>query len=98
VTTESTDPKAPYAVPTLTITMLYHASMGFYCYTLWTRFGVTSFVLGCIGSGALAAMGLWCVLFGSENGRISRRTGADKRTSGFPFKNAEADRKKGKKL
>jgi hypothetical protein len=37
-------------------------------------------------------------LFGTSDGRISRKTGADKRTSGFPFKNAEADKKRaGKK-
>jgi hypothetical protein len=37
-------------------------------------------------------------MFGSDKGRISRRTGADKRTSGFPFKNAEADKKRPKHL
>lgn len=40
-------------------------------------------------------MGLWCLLFGGSNsGHISRRTGADKRTSGFPFANAAAEKKK----
>jgi len=35
------------------------------------------------------------VLFASSGGRISRKTGADKRTSGFPFGNKEsADAKK----
>jgi len=96
VTSSPDDPKAPYALPTLTITMLYHAAMGFYCYASWTTSGTNSFVLGAIGSGAMAAMGLWCVLFGSSNGRISSRTGADKRTSGFPFANKEAAKKKGK--
>ncbi|KAF2418738.1 hypothetical protein EJ08DRAFT_666118 [Tothia fuscella] len=90
VTTSTNDPKAPYALPTLVITMLYHASACFYCYALWTSLGVSAFMLGCIGSGALAAMGLWCVLFASSDGRISRKTGADKRTSGFPFKNQKA--------
>ena len=43
-------------------------------------------------------MGLWCLLFASSGGRITRKTGADKRTSGFPFTNLEADKKKsGKK-
>ena len=41
----------------------------------------------------MAAMGLWCLMF-AEGSRISKRTGADKRTSGWPFKNAEAERKK----
>jgi hypothetical protein len=94
VTTENTDPKAPYALPTLTITALFHAAYGFYCYGMWTETGVTSFSLGCIGSGFLAAVATWCILFASSNGRISRKTGADKRTSGFPFKNSEAARRK----
>lgn len=49
--------------------------------------------------GGLASVGLWCLLFASSDGRISRRTGADKRTSGFPFKNEQADKKRpGKKM
>jgi len=58
---------------------------------------VTSFTLGTVFSGALAAVGLWCILFASSDGRISRKTGADKRTSGLPVKNAEADKRKGRK-
>lgn len=49
-----------------------------------------SHALGAIGSGSLACMGLWCILFASGSGRISRKTGADKRTSGFPFGNKES--------
>jgi len=53
---------------------------------------------GVVGSSVLASMGLWCILFASSEGRISKKTGADKRTSGFPFKNVEADKRKvGKK-
>lgn len=55
-----------------------------------------SFSLGTLGSTFLAAIALWCILFASSNGRISRKTGADKRTSGFPFKNAEAEKRKGR--
>jgi hypothetical protein len=76
--------------------MLYHAAMAFYCYGSWNTSGVTTFVLGAIGSGVLSAVGLWCVMFGSANGRISKKTGADKRTSGFPFANKEAEKKKAK--
>lgn len=53
-----------------------------------------SFGLGSIGSVFLGAVALWCILFASSNGKISRKTGADKRTSGFPFKNSEADKRK----
>jgi hypothetical protein len=94
VSTENTDPKAPYALPTLTITAVYHAAVAFYCYGLWTETGVFSFSLGTMGSVFLSAVALWCILFASSNGKISRKTGADKRTSGFPFKNNEADKRK----
>jgi hypothetical protein len=56
--------------------------------------GQTGFILGCIGSSLFAAFGLWCLLFAGIPARISKRTGADKRTSGFIFKNAEADKRK----
>ena len=83
-TTSVADPKAPYALPTLTITAIYHAIAAFYGYAMWTQTGVFSFGLGTIGSGFLSMIALWCILFASSNGRISRKTGADKRTSGFP--------------
>lgn len=95
-TTSATDPKAPYALPTLTITAFFHAAYAFYAYAMWTETGVMSFGLGTAGSGFLCAVAVWCILFASSDGRISRKTGVDKRTSGFPFKNAEADRRKGK--
>lgn len=43
----------------------------------------------------MAVFGLWCLMFGGDKGHISKRTGADKRTSGFPFRNAEASKRKG---
>ncbi len=95
-TTDASDPKAPYALPTLTITAIYHTAIGFYGYAMWTETGVFSFALGTIGSGFFSAIALWCILFASSDGRISRKTGADKRTSGFPFKNTEADKRKGR--
>ncbi|KAH7130604.1 hypothetical protein B0J11DRAFT_523579 [Dendryphion nanum] len=97
-TTRADDPKAPYALPTLTITAFWHAALAFYGYAMWTEVGVFSFGLGTIGSAFFCAVALWCILFASSDGRISRKTGADKRTSGFPFKNNEADKRKGKKV
>ncbi|KAL1791900.1 hypothetical protein ACET3X_009651 [Alternaria dauci] len=93
-TTNAEDPKAPYALPTLTITAMFHATLAFYGYAMWTKTGVITFGLGTLGSGFLSMIALWCILFASSNGRISRKTGADKRTSGFPFKNQEADKRK----
>jgi hypothetical protein len=97
-TTDEEDPKAPYAVPTLTISFLHHAIMGFYCYASYSTTGQSAFALGAIGSGGLASLGLWILLFGSSGGRISRKTGADKRTSGFPFENKEAASAKKKQM
>jgi len=85
---EVSDPKAPYAIPTLIISMLYHSTVSMYCYGCYYSIDGTSMhMMGCLGSAALAALALWIVLFGTGDGRISKRTGADKRTSGFPFGN-----------
>jgi hypothetical protein len=98
VSTELEDPKAPYAVPTLTISFLYHATSAFYCYARYTSAGQASFILGALGSAGLASIGLWCILFAQSSGRISRKTGADKRTSGFPFGNKESASAKKKQM
>ena len=94
ISMDDSDPKAPYAVPIVRITTLSHTASLIYCYIRYMNSGQVGFALGAVGYGLLAAMGLWCVLFATSGGKISRRTGADKRTSGFPFKNAEAYNKK----
>ena len=43
---------------------------------------------------ALAGAAMMLLMFGKGSGHVSKRTGADKRTSGFPFKNNEADKRK----
>lgn len=90
---DEASPTAPYATATLIITTLYHSAAAFYAYARYTVSDQAAFLLGAMGSGALAAMGLWVILFG-QSSHISRRTGADKRTSGWPFSNAEADKKR----
>lgn len=57
-----------------------------------------AFGMAMVGYGVLAFMGLWCLMFATSGGRVSGKTGAgaDKRVSGFPFANRDADRKKGK--
>jgi hypothetical protein len=97
-TTDEESPKAPYAVPTLTISFIYHTAMGFYCYGNYSTTGQSAFALGALGSGLLASIGLWVLLFASSQGHISRKTGADKRTSGFPFNNQESASAKKKQL
>lgn len=43
-----------------------------------------------MGSASLFALGVWTALFGGGQGRRSKTTGADKRTSGFPFRSEES--------
>lgn len=93
VSTDENDPRAPYAVPTITVTSIFHALSGFHAYTRYTTSGQAAFALGMSLSGVVGFVGLWCILFGSSHGRISRNTGADKRTAGFPFKNREAEKR-----
>ena len=78
--------------------MFYHTSAAFYGYGRYSGTGQTGYVLGFLGSSVFAGFGLWVLMFGGNKGHISKRTGADKRTSGFPFKNAEADKRKTKGL
>ncbi|KAJ5086666.1 hypothetical protein NUU61_007973 [Penicillium alfredii] len=93
VTAEDEDPKAPYGLPTLIVTSVFHSASAFYAYTWYATGGQGAFATAVLAHSVLAAIGLWCVLFASGNGKISRRTGADKRTTGFPFSNSEAAKK-----
>ncbi|KAF2276076.1 uncharacterized protein EI97DRAFT_398701 [Westerdykella ornata] len=96
-TTDPADPKAPYALPTLTITAIFHGLCAFYAYMLWTETGIVSFSLGVAGSGFFCSVAVWCILFASSDGRISRKTGMDKRVSGWPFENKVEKEWRGKK-
>ncbi|KXJ91745.1 hypothetical protein Micbo1qcDRAFT_57577 [Microdochium bolleyi] len=94
------DALAPYSSAVLLLTTLYHGSTAFYCWACYSAIGSgnqTGYLLGSVVSAVLGSWGLWCSMFGgAASGRISRRTGADKRTSGWPFRNTEADRRKGR--
>jgi hypothetical protein len=77
-----------YASPMTLITTLFHFAAAFHCYTAYTGAGsegLAAFALGAFGSAVLAAMGTWCLLFAEEPEKKSKRTGKDKRTSGWPF-------------
>lgn len=82
--------KAPYQQASVTILTVYFALAGFYAYTQLTRGFVFAFAVGLIGAVALFSLGLWVLLFGNEKARISKSTGADKRTSAWPFANKES--------
>ncbi|ODQ53002.1 hypothetical protein SAICODRAFT_30408 [Saitoella complicata NRRL Y-17804] len=90
-TTAEEDPRAPYTVPTLGITMAYHVAAMMLTYAFGAKGHSFTYYIAAIVEGVLAAVGLWCMLFATDNGRISRKTGADttKGTSGFPFENKE---------
>jgi hypothetical protein len=81
------------------VSLFYHASSGFYSYArFYSSGGQMGYLVGCIGSWALAAFALWVLMFAGDKGHISKRTGADKRTSGWPFRNVEADKRRPKDL
>ena len=54
----------------------------------YTNTEQTAFALSLTGSGLLAAMGVWCLLFASGE------AGGKDKVSGWPFKNDESDRRK----
>lgn len=84
------DGKNPYVSPTLVVTTIYHALTGFYIYAT-LQWGTGGFALGAglLGSSLLFCVGMWTILFGGAAGHMSKKTGADKRTSNFPFENRE---------
>lgn len=93
ISLEDNDPRAPYAVPILQVTTLFHVSSAIYCYTRYSNSGQSGYVLGAIGYGGLALFGAWAIMFGSSS-RVSSKTGEDKRTSSFMFPNKSAYDKK----
>jgi hypothetical protein len=82
----------PYAFPTVVVTATYHALTAFYIYTQITSGFTFGFGAGLFVSATLFCVGVWVILFGSEKGRISKKTGADKRTGNWPFENKESAR------
>lgn len=81
----------PLALPILIITTAFHAGTAFYAYMQYTTTSQFAFALSCTGSGMLAAMGVWCLLFGGSAG------GTKERVSGWPFRNEEVERRKREK-
>ncbi|KAG0134103.1 hypothetical protein HOY82DRAFT_240231 [Tuber indicum] len=97
--TDLEDPTAPYAVPSLSVTLTYHIAVGFYCYQQWALGQSATYAIGMIAHGFLAAMGVWVMMFASANGHIYRKTGADDKSSSFSMTNLDGKKEKlGKKL
>lgn len=89
----------PYLVPTLWITVLYHAATTALMYSRTMTMG-NAFYAGTTISGFLCVVGAWCGLFATSGGVIARETILDdqgsRRTSGYPFKNAVREEAKKK--
>jgi hypothetical protein len=80
---------------TASIAVAFQAITAFYLYTQVMSGGWSfAFTAGLFGNAALFCFGTWTLLFGGDAARVSKTTGADKRTSGFPFGNTEAAREK----
>lgn len=87
------DPRAPYSMPTLVVTSLFQAVCASYAYTWFINTSLAAFAVGVGGYAIISFLGIWCTLFaGSYSSSIG--TGVDKRTSSYPFKNTEADKRK----
>lgn len=68
-------------------TMLYHLATGVLMYVSSTSAQLSGIlVAGALAHMVLGGAGLLVLVFAND-GKISKRTGADKRTSGFMFKN-----------
>ncbi|KAI9722793.1 MAG: hypothetical protein M1828_004489 [Chrysothrix sp. TS-e1954] len=77
---------APFATPTTLVTVLYHVSTLVLSYVRFSNEGQAVYALGAAGSGTLAAVGLWCLVFGGGAGRTHR--------SGFMFPDKERRERK----
>ena len=87
---ESEQTPSPYAVPTILTTMVYHVGVLVYTYTNYMSTGSVCFAAGMVGSGFLAAWGVWCLMFGGSEGRG--------KVSGWPFRNEEERKRKAEKM
>lgn len=88
----------PFSNAAILVSTLYHGAYAFSTYVQYNSTGQMGYLVGAVGYSIFGSFGLWCLMFGGDKGHISKRTGADKRTSGFPFKNAEADKRQPKEL
>jgi hypothetical protein len=78
---------SPYSSSTTIATLLYHLATGILLYVSGSHAHLSgTLVVGALAHMALGGAGLLVLAFAGD-GKISKRTGADKRTSGFLFKN-----------
>ena len=88
-------PSIPHTVPLLTF---LHTTSAVHAYVHDSSSSGQSgpfFPPAVLISGGFAIFGVWCMLFGADPDRISRRTGKDRHASKWPF--GESERRKEKK-
>ena len=85
----------PRTVPLLTLLHTFSALHAYTHGSSLSELGVGFFPPAVIISGGLAVFGLWCVIFGGDPARISKRTGKDKHATSWPF--GESQKRKEKK-
>ncbi|KAI4754700.1 hypothetical protein E4T52_13134 [Aureobasidium sp. EXF-3400] len=87
VPSASATASSPYSSATTIATLLYHLATGVLMYVSSTSAQLSGIlVAGALAHMVLGGAGLLVLVFAND-GKISKRTGADKRTSGFMFKN-----------
>ncbi|KAM0803930.1 hypothetical protein BDR22DRAFT_838347 [Usnea florida] len=88
----SPSPPSPYAHPTILLTTTFHIASTVCMYVQYTTGnGGAGFALGLVGSAGLAGFGIWCLVFGGEEGGRGR-------VSGWPFRNVEERRWKRERM
>jgi hypothetical protein len=90
------DPQKAFATPITLLTTLYHFVTAFLLYGTWYSTSSTLLLLGLMASGGLAAVGTFACLFAGDTTRISKRTGKDKRVSGWPLGDTKGSMTKNK--
>lgn len=88
------DESSPIAAITAVSTLIYHFAFSIMLYTYGCQPELSSSLMTLAGAIELllGIAGLLLLVFRGD-GKISKRTGADKRTSGYPFKNTESVKK-----
>lgn len=85
----------PYSFPTALTATFYHGLSAFVCYAEVTKHGFSfGYGSGLLFSTILSSVGIFSCLFGNERSRVSKTTGADKRTSNFPSQTPKVRRKR----
>jgi hypothetical protein len=62
-----------YTVPTLVTSFAYHAAVAFLQYGQAMKGNGAPYYFACVVNGVIASVGLWCFLFASDGGHISRK-------------------------